>query len=54
MRFAFLVFLALTLPARAQQQGSTITLSCNGMSKFTATSAADMKPDPITKHSASS
>jgi hypothetical protein len=47
MRFAFLFFLALTLPANAQQQGVTITLSCDGTSKFTATSAADLKPDPI-------
>lgn len=38
---------ALMLPANAQQQGSTITLSCNGTSKFMATSAADLKPDPI-------
>lgn len=48
MRFAFLLFLALTLPAKAQQQGSTITLSCSGTSKLTATAAADLKPDPIT------
>jgi hypothetical protein len=48
MRFAFLLFLALTLPAKAQQQGSTITLSCNGTSKLMATAAADLKPDPIT------
>jgi hypothetical protein len=47
VRFAFLLFLALTLPAKAQQ-GSTITLSCNGTSKLTATVAADLKPDPIT------
>ena len=47
MRFAFLLFLAMTLPANAQQQVSTITLSCNGTGKFTATSAADLKPDPI-------
>jgi hypothetical protein len=39
---------ALMLPADAQQQSSTITLSCNGTSKLTATSAADLKPDPIT------
>ena len=38
---------ALMLPADAQQKGSTITLSCNGTSKFTATAAADLKPDPI-------
>jgi hypothetical protein len=48
MRFAFLLFLALTLPAKAQQQGSTITLSCNGTAKLTATAAADLKPDPVT------
>lgn len=48
MRFAVLVFFALMLPAKAQQQGSTITLSCNGTGKFTAASAADLKPDPIT------
>jgi hypothetical protein len=49
MRFASaIVLFALTLPADAQQQGSTITLSCNGTSKLTATAAADLKPDPIT------
>jgi hypothetical protein len=49
MRFtSAVVLLALTLPADAQQQGSTITLSCNGTSKLTATAAADLKPDPIT------
>jgi hypothetical protein len=36
-------------PADAQQQPSTITLSCDGTSKLTATAAADLKPDPITK-----
>jgi hypothetical protein len=46
MRFAFLLFLAMTLPAKAQQ-GTTITLSCNGTAKLTATAAADLKPDPI-------
>jgi hypothetical protein len=35
------------LPVQAQQQNS-ITLSCNGTSKLTATAAADLKPDPIT------
>jgi hypothetical protein len=39
---------ALALPVGAQQQRSTITLSCNGTSKLTATAAADLKPDPIT------
>ena len=43
MRFAFLLFLAMTLPAKAQQ-GTTITLSCNGTAKLTATAAADLKP----------
>jgi len=36
-------------PADAQQQPSTITLSCDGTNKLTATAAADLKPDPITK-----
>jgi hypothetical protein len=44
----FWLLLALMLPAKAQQQGSTITLSCNGTAMLTATSAADQKPDPIT------
>lgn len=49
MRFASaIVLFALTLPADAQQQGSTITLSCNGTSKLMATAAADLKPEPIT------
>ncbi|MBB4376481.1 hypothetical protein GGD61_001115 [Bradyrhizobium sp. SBR1B] len=49
MRFACAVlFLVLTQSANAQQQGSTITLSCNGVSKFMVASAADLKPDPIT------
>ncbi|MET4177711.1 hypothetical protein ABIB99_008838 [Bradyrhizobium sp. LA6.1] len=50
MRFACAVlFLALTQSAYAQQQeGSTITLACNGTSKLTATAAADLKPDPVT------
>lgn len=39
---------ALMLPADAQQQGSTITLSCNGTGKLMAAAAADLKPDPIT------
>jgi hypothetical protein len=43
-----ILMLALVLPAQAQQSGSTITLSCNGTSKLTATAAADLKPDPIT------
>ena len=45
---AMLSAAALMLPADAQQQGSTITLSCNGTSKFTATATADLKPEPVT------
>ncbi|MDT4737075.1 hypothetical protein [Bradyrhizobium sp. WYCCWR 12699] len=49
MRFTCaILFLALAQSANAQQQNSTITLSCNGTSKYTATSAAEMKPDPVT------
>jgi hypothetical protein len=49
MRLGVLFLLvALALPARAQQ-GSTVTLSCDGTSKLTATAASDLKPDPITK-----
>lgn len=44
MLLAGLVLLA---PVSAQQP-STITLSCNGTSKLTATAAVDLKPDPIT------
>ena len=44
-----LTIAALALPAGAQQQGSTITLSCDGTSKLTATAAADLTPEPITK-----
>ena len=48
MRFASAIaLLALTLPAGAQEQITTITLSCNGTNKLTATTAADQKPDPI-------
>jgi hypothetical protein len=43
---ALLVALPL-MPAGAQQPTS-ITLSCNGTSKLTATAAAEFKPDPIT------
>jgi hypothetical protein len=39
--------LVLLAPVSAQQP-TTITLACNGTSKLTATSAADLKPDPIT------
>ncbi len=43
------VFAALLLSsAHAQQQQSTIILSCNGTSKLTAIAAADVKPDSIT------
>jgi hypothetical protein len=31
------------------QQSNSITLSCNGTNILTAVSAADVKPDPITK-----
>lgn len=48
MIFVMLSAAALVLPAKAQQQGSMITLFCNGTSKLTATAAADFKPDPIT------
>ncbi|MCK1491290.1 hypothetical protein IVB14_12905 [Bradyrhizobium sp. 180] len=49
MRFACAILvLALVQSASAQEQGNTITLSCNGTSKFTATVAADLKPEPIT------
>src|SRR4051812_15333070 len=41
-----LTIAALALPAEAQQQGTTTTLSCNGTSKLSA--AADPKPEPIT------
>jgi hypothetical protein len=44
---SLLLLAALMMPAEAQQ-GSTVTLSCNGTSKFTATAAADLKPDPVT------
>jgi hypothetical protein len=48
MRFASAIaLLSLTLPAGAQEQITTITLSCNGTNKLTATTAADQKPDPI-------
>jgi hypothetical protein len=46
---ATLIAAALMLPADAQQQGSTITLSCDGTSKLTATAAAGLNPEPITK-----
>ena len=38
---------ALPLSAAGAQQPTSITLSCNGTSKLTATAAADFKPDPI-------
>jgi hypothetical protein len=37
----------LLVPVRAQQPAS-ITLSCSGTSKLTATAAASFEPDPIT------
>jgi hypothetical protein len=43
------VFAALLLwSAHAQQQPSSIILSCNGTSKLTAVTTADVKPDSIT------
>ncbi len=49
MRPVYIVLLvALPLVPVAAQQPTSITLSCNGTSKLTATSAADLKPDPIT------
>ena len=49
-RFAALgVFAALLLSsALAQQQQSSIILSCNGTNKLTGITAADVKPDSIT------
>ena len=49
-RFAALgVFAALLLSsAHAQQQQSSIILSCNGTNKLTASAAAGVKPDSIT------
>jgi hypothetical protein len=48
MRLVYVALLValLLVPVRAEQ--TTITLSCNGTSKLTATAAADLKPDPIT------
>jgi hypothetical protein len=43
--YAALLLILPLAPAHAQ---TPITLSCNGTSKLTATSAADLKPDPIT------
>jgi hypothetical protein len=37
-----------SLSTAGAQQPTSITLSCNGTSKLTATAAADFKPDPIT------
>ncbi|WP_314948853.1 hypothetical protein [Bradyrhizobium cosmicum] len=49
MRFACAILvIALAQSANAQQQGTTITLACNGTAKLTATAAADMKPDTVT------
>jgi hypothetical protein len=48
MRYACVTLLAfLPLATVRAQQPTTITLSCNGTSKLTATTAADFKPDPI-------
>jgi hypothetical protein len=38
----------LPIAAVGAQQPTSITLSCSGTSKLTATAAADLKPDPIT------
>ena len=49
MKYAYVTLLAfLPLATVSAQQPTTITLSCNGTSKLTATAAADFKPDPIT------
>jgi hypothetical protein len=49
MRRVYVVLLAaLPLSAVGAQQPTSITLSCSGTSKLTATAAADLKPDPIT------
>lgn len=42
------LWLALTQSVDAQQQGSTITLACNGTSKLVASSGAELKLDPVT------
>jgi hypothetical protein len=44
------VFLLAAMPLTAvgAQQPTSITLSCNGTGKLTATAATDFKPDPIT------
>lgn len=47
MRFVRFLF-ALMQSADAPRQGSTITLACNAISKFVATSGAELKLDPIT------
>jgi hypothetical protein len=49
MRLAYVALLAaVPLSAVGAQQPTSITLSCNGTSRLTATAAADLKPDPIT------
>jgi hypothetical protein len=48
MRILMLLAAFVSLEPVSAQQASTITLSCNGSSKLTATSAVDLKPDPIT------
>ena len=47
MRILMLLVAFVLLEPASAQQPNTITLSCNGTSKLTATSAADLKPDPI-------
>jgi hypothetical protein len=49
MRLVYLALMAaLPVSAVGAQQPTSITLSCTGTSKLTATAAADFKPDPIT------
>lgn len=49
MRPVYVVLLAaMPLTAVGAQQTPSITLSCTGTSKLTATAATDFKPDPIT------
>jgi hypothetical protein len=42
------LLVALPLSLANAEQSNSITLSCNGTSKLMASSAADLKPDPIT------
>ena len=47
MRISILLMAVFLLAPVSAQQPSTITLSCNGTSKLTATAAANTNPDPI-------